>query len=121
MFAVPWQGVQFGRLSSTGILDTTYGTNGYVTTTRNDAFGTSSMLIQPDEKIIIAGSDRAARYTTNGALDPTFGDAGISEFHQLVGAVTAAFAPDRKLVLAGQLPPEGFGVARMMTALTAVP
>jgi uncharacterized delta-60 repeat protein len=71
-----------------GLLDTTFGTGGFVTTptpieTSNDQ--ANSVVLQSDGKIVVAGyahngnnDDFAvARYNTNGSLDETFGTGGI--------------------------------------------
>jgi uncharacterized delta-60 repeat protein len=70
-----------GRLNVNGSLDTTFGTNGF-TTTSFDAGKDSlkSLAVQGDGKILAFGSDVSdvalARYLPNGALDPTFGTGG---------------------------------------------
>lgn len=75
------------RYNSDGSLDNTFGTNGVVTTDLQ--LGSDdvaySMIIQSDEKIILAGySDNGSqkyaalvRYTSNGTLDNYFGTNGI--------------------------------------------
>jgi uncharacterized delta-60 repeat protein len=74
-----------------GNLDITFGTNGITITPLRDAeiASANSLLIQPDQKIVIAGArDNGkheenfsdfflARYDANGTLDPTFGNNGI--------------------------------------------
>jgi len=80
---------EFGlaRYTSNGVLDTTFGTNGLVTTkvgTRSDA--PSAMVLQPNGQIVMGGFEVAegnipgmmslVRY--NGTLDTTFGKGGIS-------------------------------------------
>ena len=82
---------EFGlaRYTSSGILDTTFGTNGLVTTkvgTRSDA--PSAVLLQPNGQIVMGGFEVAGgtdpgmmslvRYNANGTLDSTFGKGGIS-------------------------------------------
>jgi uncharacterized delta-60 repeat protein len=83
---------EFGlaRYTSNGILDTTFGTNGLVTTVvgpRQDV--PSALLLQPSEKIVMAGFEvgqegiapgkmSMVRYNSNGSLDATFGTGGIS-------------------------------------------
>ena len=79
------------RYTTTGALDTTFDTDGILTT----PFGVGddyadALGIQTDGKIVIAGSSdngssfdfALARYNTNGALDTTFGTAGkvITDF-----------------------------------------
>jgi uncharacterized delta-60 repeat protein len=89
-----------------------FGTNGRVTTdfssANDDAVG---IVIQPDEKIVIAGtvqdeggSDFAlARYNTNGTPDPSFGTNGLVrvDFGGLESASAMALQADGKIVVAG--------------------
>ena len=80
------------RLNSNGSVDTAFGTNGFVTTeVRDGADGVTSLAVQPDGKIVAGGfassGDPAtdafdldfalARYTADGALDPTFDADGL--------------------------------------------
>lgn len=78
--------VRYGR---GGVLDRTFGVGGIVTTDIA-AVGTSldwayAAALQADGKIVVAGSTNlngdldafVARYTARGALDPTFGTAGV--------------------------------------------
>ncbi len=83
---------EFGlaRYTSNGVLDTTFGTGGLVTTlvgTRPDA--PSAMLLQPNGQIVMGGFEDGGgkhipgmmsmvRYNSNGSLDTTFGTGGIS-------------------------------------------
>ena len=82
---------EFGlaRYTSNGVLDTTFGTNGLVTTkvgTRSDA--PSALLLQPNGQIVMGGFEVAGgnipgmmslvRYNATGTLDTTFGKGGIS-------------------------------------------
>ncbi len=74
------------RYSTDGSLDTSFGSGGKVTT----AIGSSTdngtaVAIQPDGKIIVAGSTfitgsgndfALVRYNTDGTLDPSFGSGG---------------------------------------------
>jgi uncharacterized delta-60 repeat protein len=84
--------IEFGlaRYTSNGILDATFGNGGLVTTlvgTRVDV--PTAMLLQPSEKIVMAGFEvgqegvapgqmSMVRYNSNGSLDSTFGAGGIS-------------------------------------------
>ena len=82
---------EFGlaRYTSNGVLDTTFGTNGLVTTkvgARSDA--PSALLLQPNGQIVMGGFEVAGgnipgmmslvRYNANGTLDTNFGKGGIS-------------------------------------------
>lgn len=73
------------RYSSTGSLDTSFNSNGYVTTSIGSGITSGySLCLDSDGKILIAGvadippsRDFAiVRYMTNGSLDTTFGTAG---------------------------------------------
>jgi uncharacterized delta-60 repeat protein len=84
--------IEFGlaRYTSNGILDTTFGNSGLVTTlvgVRVDI--PTAMLLQPNGKIVMAGFEvgqegvapgmmSMVRYNSNGSLDTTFGTGGIS-------------------------------------------
>ncbi|AFL80592.1 hypothetical protein Aeqsu_1094 [Aequorivita sublithincola DSM 14238] len=71
--------------AQSGILDTSFGTNGIVTTQVSSTYNFGmATTVQPDGKIIIAGyagtpatyKATVIRYNTDGTLDPTFGNAG---------------------------------------------
>src|SRR5712691_10142284 len=101
-------------LLSAGSLDTSFDTDGIVTT----PFGTSAdearaVAVQSDGKIVVAGRatigsnfDFAlARYNTNGTLDTSFGTGGkvttaISSSHDEIYAL--AIQPDGAIVAAGR-------------------
>lgn len=65
------------RYTSNGILDTSFGDNGYVFLSCCDE--SASFVFQPDNKIIIAMYDeqKIIRLTDSGEFDSTFGDNGI--------------------------------------------
>jgi uncharacterized delta-60 repeat protein len=105
--------IALARYSSSGALDTSFGTGGRVTT---DVAGSydhlSSVALQPDAKIVGAGStvingdfhSALLRYNSNGTLDTTFGTGGkvINIFGvQSEGASAIAVQPDGKIVAAG--------------------
>jgi uncharacterized delta-60 repeat protein len=100
--------------SKPGTLDTTFGLNGKVITDFGQMDGIEDIAVQPNGKIVAAGSssDRntgesrfaLARYTKNGALDPTFGTGGklTTDFGRTIGGATSvALQPDGKIVVAG--------------------
>lgn len=77
------------RYNSNGTLDTTFGNNGFTRTDMNNQSDdlAAGAILQPDGKIILAGFAQQAcctlqtafamaRYTSNGLLDPTFGNGG---------------------------------------------
>jgi len=86
------------RFDALGALDTSFGTNGFVITTGPnfnasgltfDRAYSHSIVLQPDGKFVIGGTVRKilpapirsylalARYTSTGALDPSFGTGGL--------------------------------------------
>jgi uncharacterized delta-60 repeat protein len=103
-----------GAPGTPGTLDTSFGTQGVVTTDINPsqddiAFAT---VLQPDGKIIAVGTSFTTpasivvtRYNANGALDSTFGSGGIT-VTSLPSASATAFAAtlqaDGKLLVAGR-------------------
>lgn len=75
------------RLNPDGSYDNTFGTNGVVITDVNLSTDLNNeLVIQPDGKIVTAGFNNASsqinfvvcRYNTDGTLDQTFGNGGIS-------------------------------------------
>ncbi|PYE53229.1 delta-60 repeat domain-containing protein, partial [Deinococcus yavapaiensis] len=101
------------RYNSNGTLDTTFGTNGKVTTNLGFADDLArAVAVQPDGKILAAGaawdgqySDLAlARYNSNGTLDTTFGTNGrvvmpIGSGEDYAAALVVQ--PDGKILVAG--------------------
>jgi uncharacterized delta-60 repeat protein len=105
------QGFALARYNANGSLDTSFGSNGRVTTAIGSQAWMQAVALQPDGKLVAAGSARPgsgdvfalARYDTNGSLDAGFGSAGkitttIGSDDQ-VNAI--ALQPDGKLVAAG--------------------
>jgi uncharacterized delta-60 repeat protein len=102
------------RYNADGSPDTSFGTNGLVKYGVDEAFIViTDLLLQSDGKIILAGSASndsggnsfmLARYTTNGILDTTFGDNGITltSFSNPTASIRSiALQPDGKIVAAG--------------------
>ncbi|HEX8776248.1 MAG TPA: Calx-beta domain-containing protein [Pyrinomonadaceae bacterium] len=108
------------RYNTDGSLDTTFGTGGKV---RTDFLGRedspSAVILQPDEKIVVAGvaftgdtstgkegsSFALARYNPDGSLDTSFGTGGkvLTNFPDRFSlAHDVLFLPDWKLVVAGK-------------------
>ena len=106
------------RGPSSGELDPTFGTRGQVVLSPNVAPGATDVVVQPDGKIVLAASAYgrrtgsadflAARLRRGGALDRSFGTAGIVRTPVAVGgegaasASSAALGPDGSVVLAGE-------------------
>lgn len=102
------------RFRQDGSLDSTFGVNGKVTTTKFGSSGSKaySIALQTDGKILVAGYTNIgikyvfaiARYNNNGTLDNTFGSSG--KITTSVGtnscyAFSIALQPDGKIILAG--------------------
>ncbi|MEW6527710.1 MAG: delta-60 repeat domain-containing protein [Spirochaetota bacterium] len=103
------------RYNSDGTLDTSFGTEGKVTTNfgslRNDQ--AYAMALQSDGKIIVAGYTNEggnfnfalARYNTNGSLDTSFDSDGLVYTDLQTGSTDIAYAmaiqSDEKIVVAG--------------------
>lgn len=107
------------RLRADGSRDSSFGTQGIVTT---DFAGTTEipgeLVLQPDGKLVAAGRGQTttdgstrgfalARYNANGTLDTTFGSAGTGKVvtpipgREASAAPGLARQPDGKLVVAG--------------------
>ena len=112
------------RLNSNGAPDTTFGAAG---TTSID-FGSladlaSDAVLQPDGKIVVAGSTQAdegvavARLNPDGSPDTTFGAAGkaIVDFGVATFGFAAALQANGRIVVAGQRTGgDDFAVARLL-------
>ncbi len=120
------------RYNSNGSLDTTFDTDGLVST----PFGSSedygqAIAIQSDGKIVVAGKTGVgigsvfalARYNSNGSLDTTFDTDGKVTTHIGIGyniANAVAIQSDGKIVAAGDayngtISPADFALARYNT------
>ena len=102
------------RYNTNGTLDNTFGSGGRV---RTDFPGLaavpSSVVIQPDGKIVVAGGAfplftflgnfELVRYNPNGSLDRSFGNGGIvtTTFPEGSYASAVALQPDGKVIAAG--------------------
>jgi uncharacterized delta-60 repeat protein len=101
------------RYNKDGSLDSTFGSGGKVVTSffgyGDDAH---ALAIQPDGKIVVAGSDFSsndgadfglARYNTDGSLDLTFGAGGKvhTDFGSFSLITCIALQPDGKIVAGG--------------------
>ena len=102
------------RYNPDGTIDTGFGANGRVTTDFPGlAAVASSVLVQPDGKILVAGGAfplftflgnfELARYNPDGSLDASFGDGGIvtTVFPHGSYAFALALQSDGKIVAAG--------------------
>jgi uncharacterized delta-60 repeat protein/uncharacterized repeat protein (TIGR01451 family) len=108
-------GWALARYNADGGLDTSFGSGGKVTTEFGADGEAFALVLQPDGKLVAAGTARVgvsptafglARYNPDGSLDPTFGSAGkvTTEFGAGTGGPGAralVLQPDGKLVAAG--------------------
>ena len=102
------------QFDSNGALDTTFGTNGVVTTnvSAGSSDRASAIVLQPDGKVVVAGRSFVSstsdvlliRYHSDGTLDTTFGTGGIvtTDVNGLDAAFGVAVQPDGKIVVAGE-------------------
>ena len=99
------------RYNTNGSLDTSFGTDGKVTTNITDDYAVS-LVLQSDGKIVVAGTvyigsnlDFAVvRYNTNGSLDTSFGTGGKVTTNIGSGrdeAFSVVLQSDGKIVVAG--------------------
>lgn len=98
------------RLDTLGLLDSSFGTGGKVTTNfgRPDEWG-NALAIQNDGKIVLTGMSGSpyniavARYNTDGVLDTTFNQAGtvLTAISSHDEANAIAIQTDQRIVVAG--------------------
>jgi uncharacterized delta-60 repeat protein len=121
---------EFGvaRYNANGSLDTNFGTKGIVTTDFTSTYdNASSMAVQVDGKIIIAGSAynptlqvsvfAIARYNSDGSIDTNFGNNGklTTDFEGInEGGNSVIIQTDGKIVVAGSAS-NNFALARYNT------
>ena len=108
-------GEDFGlvRYNPDGSLDTSFGTDGTVTTAIGPFAGANALVLQPDGKLVAVGFSHngstseaefaLARYNPDGSLDTSFGTDGTvtTAIGQFAGAIALVLQPDGKLVVAG--------------------
>ena len=89
------------RYNVDGTLDRSFGSSGRVVTEVGEGFSeASALVIQPDRKLVVAGTGALVRYAADGQLDPGFGVEGIAVTN--AGSPSAvAIQRDHKLVAAG--------------------
>lgn len=100
------------RILPTGVLDTTFSGDGKATTTPVTGGQAASLCLQPDGKIIVAGSANSptrlflVRYLSNGTLDPSFGVGGVVHEQTAIGkpgtwGTDIKLASDGKIIVGG--------------------
>ncbi|HKV37161.1 MAG TPA: hypothetical protein VJP89_22660 [Pyrinomonadaceae bacterium] len=113
------------RYTSEGRVDSSFGNGGSLTTSFGGTFAAAgAIMLQPDGKIVVAGTadfnprvpnsglDFAlARYNANGSLDASFGDAGkvvFDFFGSFDQANAAVVQPDGKIIVVGSASYDSF-------------
>ena len=105
------------RYKSDGSLDTTFGSDGIVTTDFGGSDYCSSITVQPDGKILLAGLGNGkfalARYNSGGSLDTSFDYDGklATDLGRWNGGYSVALQSDGKILVAGSNDGD-FAVAR---------
>jgi uncharacterized delta-60 repeat protein len=99
------------RYNPSGSLDPTFGGDGIVMTDFEQAGyegidSANAVMITPQKRILAVGETArgefaAVRYTPDGALDPSFGDAGRVQLAGMEKALAVARAPEGKAVITG--------------------
>ena len=99
------------RYDQNGRLDASFGTGGVVTTAIGKSSAAEALLLQPDGKLVAAGSSgkgaesrfAVARYDEDGRLDGSFGNGGTvtTAIGNGAAALAVLLQPDGKLVVAG--------------------
>lgn len=104
--------INFGliRYNAAGMMDSSFGTNGITSASLNYSFSDVSITLQPDGKILAAGSIYApydafvlVRFHSDGTRDSTFGMNGIviTEVNFQFNASGVELQADGKIVVAG--------------------
>lgn len=102
------------RYNSNGLIDSTFGTNGLVTTDYFENEGPSEIRILADDKILLGGivyesddvrSIALVRYNSDGSVDSSFGNNGLFSFNPTNNNVPCndvLIQPDGKYVIVGR-------------------
>lgn len=105
------------RFDSTGGIDTGFGTGGVVTTVfSGGASELTSLALQADGKIVAGGKAPVgialARYTANGAIDSTFGTAGMVTVNQgLQNGTGLSIQTGGKIIMLAEASPNPYNFA----------
>jgi len=100
------------RFLSNGSLDPTFGKNGIAAIAGSGGTYTS-VVIQPDGKIVAAGG-QVARYNTNGALDSSFGKKGVVSLGEFFLATVVALEGNGDILVGGNLIDSNGFVGRLL-------
>jgi uncharacterized delta-60 repeat protein len=108
------------KYNAQGNLDVSFGTNGFVETDvmTGAADFLQSLAVQPDGKIIVAGSLETnhylVRYQSNGSLDNTFGTNGKSIHTSIPGSLHLTLRNDGKILTTVSMTGNGASTDFMM-------
>ena len=89
------------RLNADGSLDTTFSGDGKAVIELGSPDQAKSVVVQPDGKLVLAGTTGVVRLNADGSLDTTFSGDGIST--AATGIHTVKVLADGKLVLGSLL------------------
>jgi uncharacterized delta-60 repeat protein len=104
----PGRYAELARYNADGSLDTTFGTDGVISSAPGSATG-AGVAVQADGKIVVAGRDDVARYNSDGSFDTSFGTGGKTPVQMQVSSLT--IDANGKIVLVGGAG-NGFTVTR---------
>src|SRR5439155_1516039 len=92
------------RLTPNGALDLSFGTNGtFFIQTEEETWGEAAIALQPDGKVLLAGSTKVLRLNSNGTLDNSFGSGGIIPQNLIHTIASILLQPDGMILITGQL------------------
>jgi uncharacterized delta-60 repeat protein len=109
--------IAVARFNTDGTLDTTFGNGGVVTnsTAGGHSDTASSLVLQADHKIVVAGSSTGEgnneilllRYNSDGSLDTSFNSTGVVATGPLNAGNAVVLQADGSIVVAGGIPASG--------------
>jgi len=102
-------GVQQAQAAA-GSLDTTFGTNGTTATSiaNADSILDSMLALSNDNILVFAGGAAVVEFTSNGALDTSFGSKGVATLSTPITG-SLAVQPNGQIVIGGIVTPSGGG------------
>lgn len=106
-------GFETGRYYPDGHIDSSFGVNGFVTTSFGSQYdNANSVVVQNDNKIVVSGTSKGVlkiiRYLENGKIDSSFGKNGITTYQDGYGQ-KVILSPNKKFFVTTQ----GFGFIRL--------